>query len=296
MTVPSRRQFLSAVAAGAGLALANPAPAIEPIKRHGKPRIKLSLAGYSFRKYLDLKNPTMKYEDFIDLGADLDLDAVEFTQYYFPETTPDYLAMLKSRCTRLGLDVSGTAIGNDFCITDKAKLDAQKKLVRDWVEHTARLGGKTIRIFAGKAEKGEDDAKARARCIEHIQESCDYAAKYGIILALENHGGITATAEGMLEIIKGVKHPAFGVNFDTGNFNTEDPYGDLAKIAPYAVVTQIKTEIQRKGQKKEEADLKKLLDILRNVGYRGYVALEYEAAEDPKAAVPRIIEALRKLV
>jgi len=238
----------------------------------------------------------MTYDDFIDLAAELNLDAVELTAYYFPETTPEYLAKLKARATRLGLDISGTAVGNNFCLTDATKLVAQKKMVRDWVEHTSRLGGKTIRIFAGTKEKDDTEEKARARCIEHIQEACDHAAKYGIILALENHGGITATAEGMLEIVKGVKHEAFGVNFDTGNFHTEDPYGDLAKIAPYAVVTQIKTEIERKGQKKEEADLKKLLDILRNVGYRGYVALEYEAAEDPKAAVPRIIETLKKLV
>ena len=52
--------------------------------------------------------------DFIDFAAAQDIDAVEFTAYYFPETTPAFLAGLKSRCTRLGLDVSGTAVGNDF--------------------------------------------------------------------------------------------------------------------------------------------------------------------------------------
>ena len=65
-----------------------------------------------------------------------------------------------------------------------------------------------------------------------IQEACDYAAKYGIFLALENHGGITATIDQMLTIVKAVKHDWFGVNLDTGNFHTADPYADLAKIAP----------------------------------------------------------------
>ncbi len=126
-----------------------------------------------------------------------------------------------------------------------------------------------------------------------MEETCAYAAKYGILLALENHGGITGTAEQMLSIIKAVKSDAFGVNFDTGNFHTDDPYADLAKIAPYAVVSQIKTEIHPKG-KREDADLKRLLDILKAAGFRGYVALEYEAAEEPKIAVPKAIEALRK--
>jgi hydroxypyruvate isomerase len=62
------------------------------------------------------------------------------------------------------------------------------------------------------------------------------------------------------------------------------------------VVVQIKTEIHRDGANKEDADLKKLIDILRSVGYRGYVALEYEAAEEPKTAIPRHIETLKKLM
>jgi sugar phosphate isomerase/epimerase len=100
----------------------------------------------------------------------------------------------------------------------------------------------------------------------------------------------------MLALVKAVKSPWFGVNFDTGNFQTEDPYGDLTKLAPYAVVCQIKTEIHPKGKPKEEADLKRLLDILRGVGFRGYVALEYEAVEDPRTAVPNAIAALRKVL
>src|SRR5262249_25290179 len=192
--------------------------------------------------------------------------------------------------------VSGTAVGNDFCVAEPARLKEQIAQVKRWVEHTSRLGAKTIRIFAGRVPKGDTEEKARERGVAAIQEACDYAGKYGIYLALENHGGITATIDQMLAIVRAVKHDWFGVNWDTGNFHTADPYADLAQLAPYAVTVQIKTEVQRAGQKKEDADLKRLLDILRHAGYRGYVALEYEADEDPKTAVPRHIEALRKLV
>ena len=296
MTTPSRRRFLqSALAAGAIYGLPG-AAAIEPIKRVGKPNIRFSCAAYSFRQYLDLKKPTMNLEGFIELCAELGLDAVELTAYYFAQTTPEYLSLLKSKCTKLGLDVSGTAVGNNFCVTDPKKLAEQKQMVRDWVEHTSRLGGKTIRIFAGNVEKTDTEEAARGRVVESIQEVCDHAAKYGVILALENHGGITATAEQTLAIVKAVKHEAFGVNFDTGNFHTEHPYADLVKIAPYAVVCQIKTEIQARGKQKEEADLKRMLDILKGANFRGYVALEYEGAEDAKTAVPKALAALRKAV
>jgi sugar phosphate isomerase/epimerase len=294
-----RRDLLrSALAAGAGLAAASRLAAIEPIHRPGPAHLKLSLAAYSFNKALDLRKgakPKMTLEQFIDLAAGWGLSAVELTQYYFPETSPAYLARLKGQCTKLGLDVSGTAVGNNFCLTDPAKLKEQIASVKQWTEHTSRLGGKTMRIFAGPLAKGDAEEAARKRCIDAIQECCDHAARFGVFLALENHGGIVSTAEQMLAIITAVKHDWFGVNLDTGNFHTPDPYGDLAKLAPYAVVVQIKTEVHPSGGR-EEADLRRVLDILRSARYRGYVALEYEAAEDPMTAVPRYLGQLKELM
>jgi sugar phosphate isomerase/epimerase len=297
MPLTDRRQFLRG-AAGACLATASAAPAIEPIRRQGKSKLRLSIAAYSYRQYLDLKKkpqPDMTLDDFVDLSAELGVDAVEPTAYYFPQTTPEYLTRLKGHCTRMGLDVSGSACGNNFCHTDPEKLKQQIAYVKEWTEHTARLGGKTLRIFAGNLEKGDTEEVARKRVVAAIQEACDHAAKFGVYLALENHGGITATADQTLALVKAVNHDWFGMNFDTGNFHTPDPYADLVRIAPYAAVCQIKTEIQRAGKPKEEADLKRLTDTLRDAGFRGYVALEYEAAEDPKTGVPKAVEALRKL-
>lgn len=292
-----RRDFLAAAALGA---LAQPrAIAIEPIARRGPALLKLSLAAYSFNKLMALGKaapPKMSMDQFIDLAAGYGLNAVEPTQYYFPETSPEYLAAIKGRCTRLGLDVSGTAIRNTFTLTDPAKLKAEVEHVKKWVEHTSRLGGKTMRIFAGNLAKGDTVEAARQRCVEAIQESCDHAAKYGVFLALENHGGIVATAEELLAIVTAVKHDWFGVNLDTGNFRTPDPYADVATAAPYAVVVQIKVEVQRPGQPKEPADLKRVVDILRQAKYRGYVSLEYEGSEDPLKAVPRHLETLKELM
>ena len=297
----TRRNFMStALVAGTALSVSSrKAAAIEPIRRTGRSRMRLSLAAYSYRLYLNLRNkprPKMTLADFIDQAAAMPLDAVELTAYYFPETTPGYLAGLKGRCTRLGLDISGTAVGNNFCTSDASRLKTQIADVKRWIEHTSRLGGKTMRIFAGNVDKGDTEERARARCIAAIQEACEHAGQFGIYLALENHGGITGTADQMLALVRAVKSDWFGVNLDTGNFHSADPYADLARLAPFAVVVQIKTEIQRMGKKKEQADLKRLVEILRQAQYRGYVALEYEAAEDPMKAVPRHAAALSKLM
>jgi len=297
----NRRTFTKiAFASTTGTLLANNSSfAIDPVKRTGKSLIKLSLAAYSFRKYLEFKGtnkPTMALEQFAEYASEQGLGAIEPTSYYFPDTSKEFFPKYKAFCTKLGLDISGSAVGNNFCIPDAAKLKEQMNSVNEWVERCSILGCKTIRIFAGTIAKGDTEDKAKERCINAIGQACDYAAKFGIILALENHGGITASAEQILHIVKSINHPFFGVNLDTGNFHTADPYGDLAKLAPYAVTVQIKTEIQKAGQKKEDADLKKLVEILKAVNYRGYMALEYEADEEPKIGVPKALEELKKLI
>ena len=77
-----------------------------------------------------------------------------------------------------------------------------------------------------------------------------------------------------------------GINFDSGNFKVAgDPYAELEKIAPYAVNAQLKVEVVIDG-KKQHSDIPRVVSILKNAGYSGWIALEYEAAEDPLEAIP----------
>jgi len=317
---PTRRQFLAAALVGTpamrsghGSANANAlvgtptlwsglapgtaaASAIDPIKRPGpKPDLKLSLAAYSFNRALDLKKPTMTLFDFIDFAAGLPLEAVELTSYYWAETTDEYLEKLKAHAAKRKLAVSGVPVGNNFCVRDEARYKAEIQKVKDWTARAAKIGAQTVRIFAGSLERGDTLEQARRRVVAAIEECCQVAEKLGVLLALENHGGITDTAENLLALVRPVKSKALGVNIDTGNFHTADPYVDLAAIAPYGVVAQVKTEVFP-GNKRQEADLARVVKILKDANFHGYVALEYEAAEDPKVAVPRYVKELRKLI
>jgi sugar phosphate isomerase/epimerase len=295
----TRRGFLTraALAAAGPIALAGSAAAIGPIGRTRPSHLKLSLAAYSYRQYLTGKSPKMDLFGFVDLAADMALDAVEPTSYYFPlDVNPDYLHRLKQHAFLLGLDISGTAVGNNFCLPPGPERDKQLELVRTWVDRAAELDAPVIRIFAGSVPKGDTEEKAVERAIEGIKASLPYASEKGVTLALENHGGITATPDQLLKLVQPIDAPNFGVNLDTGNFHTDDPYADIARLAPYAVNVQIKTEVQRSGQKKEEADLGRLIQILRDAKYSGYVVLEYEADEDPLTAIPRHIKTLRSLI
>ncbi|AGA30095.1 sugar phosphate isomerase/epimerase family protein [Singulisphaera acidiphila] len=299
MQPTTRRDFLrnTALTVSGSLLAARTAWAIPAIGRTRPSHLKLSLAAYSYRQLLQGNEPKMDLFDFVNLAADQGLDGVELTSYYFPaDVTTEYLHRIKQHAFVLGLDISGTSVGNNFCVPDGPARDKQMELVRTWVDRAAELDAPVIRIFAGTVAKGDDEAKAVERAIDGIKASLPYAAERGVSLALENHGGITATPGQLLKLVKAVDAPNFGVNLDTGNFHGEDPYADLAELAPYAVNVQVKTEISRKGQKKEEADLAKVIDILRTARYSGYVVLEYEAAEDPMKAVPRHIKTLRNLI
>ncbi|MBD3268114.1 TIM barrel protein [bacterium] len=294
---PTRRAFLKrglAAAAVTGLASTQTAQAVAPMKRPYGAHLKLSCSAYGYRKYLSGKNKSMTILGFLEECAKLGLDAAEPTSYYFPsDLNEEYLLQFKRHAFMLGLDISGTAIGNTFTHDPGPERDKQLALCNRWVDNAAIMGAPVIRIFAGRVPKGMSENKAIANAIETTKIACEYAASKGVILALENHGGIVAKPEPMLDIIHGVDSEWFGVNFDSGNFHADDPYAELEKIAPYTVNAQIKIEM-RHGGKKTPADFEKIARILADAGYRGYVALEYEGSEEPKEAIPVYIEKLRK--
>ena len=296
----SRREILKSIPAAALVAAggAVPAHAIAPIARSGGPRLRLGLAGYSLRDHLTGKlAPAMTLDDFIERAAGWEVDGVELTSYYFPPAfTPAYVAALKRHCHLVGVDVSTTPIRNTFTYPAGPEREKEIAHVKRWLDVAADLGSPAIRIFAGDAQKGQPEAEARRNCVECIEACADHAARRGVFLALENHHGVVAGPDGLLEIVKAVRSDWFGINLDTGNFQSADPYADLARCVPYAVTVQVKVEIQPKGGPKQEADLPRLVRMLKDAGYRGHVTLEYEAAEAPLTAVPRYLDRLRALL
>ncbi|MBI4657744.1 MAG: sugar phosphate isomerase/epimerase [Verrucomicrobia bacterium] len=307
----ARRDFLkSCVGATASLAAfggLNPisTSAVEAFKRSGPPRFLLSLAAYSFREYFihgnrssaAAKDPARQIDmfKFVDYCADHGCHGAEVTSYYFPEDlTTEYLLKLKRHAFLRGIDISGTAVGNTFTLPKGAKRDAEIASVKKWIDRAQILGAPHIRVFAGNATAGNKE-EAKKLCVEALEECGDYAGRKGVFLGIENHGGIVAEPDGLLDIIRTVKSPWIGVNLDTGNYHTDDPYGDVAKCAPYAVNVQIKVEVQPKGKPRQEADLPRLMKILRDANYQGYVALEYES-KDPWKEVPEWLKRMKELM
>ena len=303
-----RRQFLGggllatwAAARPAALhrccAATSPAAASGHVRgRKDGAKLKLSCAAYSFRKELSGDSPTLSLMDFIDFCAAQGLDATELTSYYFRRTDAEYLHALKRHAYVNGLAISGTPIGNDFCKADPLERRKEIAHVKRWIDHVALLGSQTIRVFGGRAAKGVDEASAKALAVEGLREAAAYAGERGVLLALENHGGITRTAADVIELVRAVDSPWLGINLDTGNFHTEDPYRDLEEAAPYAISVQVKVMTRDAGGTQKATDFERVVRILTVTGYRGYVALEYEEKEEAGVAVPKYLARLREAI
>ena len=182
-------------------------------------------------------------------------------------------------------------------VTKMLRVDRRLKEIaatKQWIDFAAVLGAPVIRIFAGHAQPGSTPAQAHSLMVSAIEECCEYAGKQGIYLALENHGGPTATADGLLSFVRDVNSPWFGVNLDTGNFASADVYGDLAKAAPYAVNVQVKVVVTNDKKEKSPMDFKKLATLLREAHYRGYIVLEFEEKGDPREECPKYLDKIRE--
>src|SRR4051812_1221281 len=143
--------------------------AAEPIGRTRSSHLKLSLAAYSYRDYLTGPKKDMDLFGFLEIAADLGLDAVEPTSYYFPEdVTPDYLHRLKQRAFVLGLDISGTAVMNDFCFPPGPERETELAHVRTWIDHAAELDAPTIRVLSGNWIQGTPDEELAKRVVDAI--------------------------------------------------------------------------------------------------------------------------------
>jgi len=274
-------------------ALAAAAPSQFAAAAGAKGRLRSAICAYTFRDAL--KANTMTYDDLVKLCVDYDLDGIDMTVYWFPDTSDAFLLPLKRLAYRNAVEIYSIAVRTEM--TQPTPELQQKELaeLKKWVDVAEKLGAGHIRVFGGKVPKGSTEDQAAGWVAEVLKRGAEYAGTKGIILGLENHGGITEKADTIVGIVKKVDSPWVGVNVDTGNFNRY-AYDQLATIMPYAVNVQVKKEIKpdASGQP-QPSDWDRIAGMLISQGYRGYLSLEYEG-DDAAAKAPPLLRKLRDVV
>lgn len=270
-----------------------PWAAAAPAGSEKKARLRTAICAYSFRNELGSKK--MSYNDLVDLAVDLDVDGLDLTVYWFPDTTDAFLIPLRNYAFANGVEIPSISVRTNCC-QPTAELRAKEiQTIKDWVNVAGKLGAGHIRVFGGTVPKTSTEDEAAGWVVEVLKNAGAYASKHGVVLGLENHGGITERADRILDIVRRVDLPSVRVNLDMGNFN-KDAYKQLEQIAPYAANVQVKVEVRDESGNRVRCDWERVLRMLSAAGYRGYLSLEYEAKEPAPAAVPKLTRELNALV
>ena len=285
----NRRAFL-ATASASGLVVESTAQAQKPIEK--KARLRTAICAYSFRE--ELKSGKMTYQDLVRLAVELDVDGLDLTVYWFPKELDGFLMPLKQLAFRSAVEIPSISISTNCCQPAPERQKAEVDSIRKWVDVAEKLGAGHIRIFGGTVPKGATEDQAAGWVIEILKRASEYSGSKGVNLGIENHGGITERAERIIQIVKAVDSPWVGINVDTGNFR-KDAYNQLRMCLPYAVNSQVKSEINDESGRKQPADWDRIIRMFAEASYKGYFSLEYEAAEPAPIAVPRLTRQLNAL-
>jgi L-ribulose-5-phosphate 3-epimerase len=310
----SRRKFIALAgvtfgAAAIGAEIATP-------HRHERRSVKLGISTYS---YWHFRTAKVSIEKVIDHASALGVQGVDILhrQMDIEEMGPldgvarAYCQKLKRHALINGVDLICLSIHQNFVSPDAAERQKHIEHTIKCIQLAHELGVPCIRLNSGRwntiksfdelmKRRGEEpviegykDNDAFGWCIESIQKCVAQAERYGVLLALENHWGLTRTPEGVLRIVEAIKSPWVGALMDTGNF-LEEPYKKLKEMAPKTVFVQAKTYFGGGEWYTLDLDYARIAAILAEVNYHGYVSLEFEGKEDPATGVPKSLETLRK--
>lgn len=269
--------------------------------------VKLGVSSYSFWHFRGDKYPI---ETVIERASALGVQGVEVLHRQMASEETPYLHRLKRHAFENGIDLICLSIHQNFISPDP-------EVRKTHIDHTIRciqiaheMGIPCIRLNSGRwgtiesfdrlmelrgdepPLPGHTEDEAYAWCIDATEQCLIAAEKYGVLLALENHWGLTREPEGVLRIVDAIGSPWLSVLMDTGNF-LEAPYGKLKKMADRASYVHAKTYYGGGEWYTLDLDYVKVAEILRAADYKGYVSLEFEGKEDPEIAVPKSVAMLR---
>lgn len=259
--------------------------------------LKLSLNAYSFND--KLSNGETDLFELIDYCKAQGFDAIDPTGYYFPgyPNVPDdkFINDFKRHAFLSGIEISGTGVRNDFANSNSQKRTEDLKLIEAWCQVARKLGAPLLRVFPGKEiNDGRSKHDVIKQVVYELKSACEISEKYGIMLALQNHNEFLLSSEEISEVLDGVNSNWLGLHLDIGSLAFRDPYEEIERLIKYAITWQIKEKVWVKGEK-VPVDYKRLMDIILQSDYVGYLPLE-TLNSDPIMNLPLMINAIRELL
>ncbi|NLX07934.1 MAG: sugar phosphate isomerase/epimerase [Phycisphaerae bacterium] len=263
--------------------------------------MKLCVGSWAFRH--------MEVEDYVPKLAKMGFTAIEFgTEKKLCEQIDlyrdvGYYARRKQFLRDLGMRLASLHPGSDFTVPEKTRRRQMLEELKRAADVAVLLGAPVL-VFHDGWDKPKDakqrDQKFR-QVVDAFTELADYAAQYDLKLAFENHGLFSETGPESRRVCRAVKRKNFGVTYDSGNYQImgEDALRGLQAVKTHINHVHLKDVIERDGQKEYAAigegpiDFSAILKTLAEIGYDGYIMVEYEGP-NPFEGMKRSLAALLK--
>jgi sugar phosphate isomerase/epimerase len=297
----NRRQFI-AQSAFAGAALASPSFA-KKVFAGDKPLFKISLAQWSLNRAFfggDLDVP-----DFARIAREkFGIGAIEYVNQFYAETLSDsLLADLRQRAADQGVESLLIMIDGEGNLGDPDQ-EARMRAVANhhrWADAAHALGCHSIRVNASSAGSWEEQMKLAADGLNRLAAYCE---NLGLNVLVENHGGLSSNAEWLTGVMKLADNPRVGTLPDFGNFTIDretgesyDRYRGMAELMPFAKAVSAKSYGFDAQGNETTMDYARILKIVADAGYRGWVGIEYEgdahSEEDGIVKTKQLLERVR---
>jgi L-ribulose-5-phosphate 3-epimerase len=249
-----------------------------------KPLFDISLAEWSLHKALfdnsmtNLDFPVMARNQF-------DIGAVEYVNSFFKDKADDraYLSELKTRCDGEGVRSVLIMCDGEGALGDAdeaARTTAVENHYR-WIEAAQFLGCHSIRVNAQSAGSWDEQ---RDRAANGLQRLTEFGTSHEIGVIVENHGGLSSNGQWLAEVMNLVNMPGCGTlpdfgNFHLGNGEWYDRYKGVTELMPFAKAVSAKSHEFGEDGFEVRTDYLKMMTIVLDAGYRGYVGVEYEGPE-----------------
>lgn len=242
---------------------------------------------YSFHRII--REGQMNLEEFVKTCNEIGIQELELLDMFLESADASYIDKVKELLSGAGCRTVCVTLHPKLLLDDEAERQAQIEYVKRWLDAASRLGAGVIRVNLSGTQ---DVELATQRAIEALKPISAHAATLDIKVTLENHGGPTRTAEGILRILEGVGADNLGALPDFGNFDPETRYQQVEKVAKYAFHCHAKTRTFNQEGEEVGWDTGRCIRIMKEAGYTGCWGIEFEGKFDE--LTPNELEGVKK--
>ncbi len=251
------------------------------------------------------KSATMKNIEFPAYARSLGIDAVEYvnTCFFDKANNEAYLIDLNKACDDAGVKsllIMCDAEGMVGAPTQEEQLQTLENH-KKWIDAAALLGCHSVRVNAASQGSYEEQKKLAA---DGLHLLCEYADLANINVLVENHGGYSSDASWLADVMNMTDHPRIGTLPDFANFRVSadpeiwyDRYQGVEELMPFAKAVSAKSLNFDEAGYETETDYERMIGIVLDAGYRGYIGIEYEGSElsekDGIVATKQLLEKVR---